>query len=146
MADSTKPLLHAFKRLIHVLTTGKAKTFRCGDVTLYRAEAHILEIVGNQPGISATDIVRQMGVTKGAVSQIIAKLRRKGLLRQEFDAGNMKVRRLYASDTGLEVLQAHQKAEESVVRQVLAELQSCGEGEVAAFTRVVNAVTDFAKG
>lgn len=146
MAQPTEALLHAFKRLIHVLTTGKVKTFRCGDVTLYRAEVHILEFVGTQPGLSATDIVRQMGVTKGAVSQIIAKLKRKGLLRQEFDAANMKTRRLYASDTGLAVLQAHQKAEESVVRQVLVELQSCGEGEVAAFTRVVNAVADFAKG
>ena len=145
MAQPTAALLHAFKRLIHVLTTGRAKTFRCGEVTLYRAEAHILEIVGNQPGLSATDIVRQMSVTKGAVSQIIAKLKRKGLLRQELDAANMKIRRLYASDTGLVVLQAHQKAEEGIVRQVLAELQSCGADEVAAFTRVVNEVADFSQ-
>ena len=139
-------MLHAFKRFIHVLTTGKAKTFRCGEHTLYRAEVHILEIVGQNPGLTATDIVRRMEVTKGAVSQIITKLKDKGLLRQEVEAANLKLRRLFVTEAGQEVLLAHKKAEEDIVRLVLEELRGCDEKEVAAFARVVNAVADFAKG
>lgn len=146
MAQSPDALLHAFKRFIHVLTTGKAKTFRCGEYTLYRAEVHILEIVGRRPGLTATDIVRHMEVTKGAVSQIITKLKGKGLLRQEVEAANLKLRRLSVSEAGQEVLLAHRKAEEEVVRLVLEELRGCDEKNLASFTRVVNAVADFAKG
>jgi len=146
MASSPDALLHAFKRFIHVLTTGKAKTFRCGEHTLYRAEVHILEIVGRQPGLTATDIVRHMEVTKGAVSQIITKLKGKGLLRQEVEAANLKVRRLYVSEVGQEVLLAHNKAEEDIVRLVLEELRDCDAKDVASFARVVKAVADFAKG
>ncbi len=61
------------KKLIHVLSTGNNKPIAYGEVALYRAEVHILEVIEENEGITATEITEKLKITKGAVSQIIIK-------------------------------------------------------------------------
>jgi DNA-binding MarR family transcriptional regulator len=57
------------------------KEFETG-VLLYRAETHLLQAIGRDPTTNVTRLAERLGVTKGAVSQTLAKLVRKKLVRK----------------------------------------------------------------
>ena len=50
--------------------------------TLYRSEMFLIELIGEQEGISVTDAAHHLGITKGAVSQTLKKLDVKGLMEK----------------------------------------------------------------
>ena len=143
MQKENEKLMYAFKRLIHVLTTGKNIPFEYGLTTLYRAEVHILEIIGTQSGITASDIVENMEVTKGAISQIISKLLKKELIHKSSKAGNLKILELYLTKKGKEVLLHHSEHEKGLIEKIIPELNKCRAEDVERFTAIVQAVTDF---
>ncbi len=49
---------------------------------IYPSEISVIEQIGREPGINVTRLAACLGVTKGAVSQAVGKLVRKGLLRK----------------------------------------------------------------
>ena len=61
--------------------TNAPHTFKCG-VTLYTAETHMIELIGENEGLSAVNLTQILGVTKDAVSQIIKKLEEKELIER----------------------------------------------------------------
>ena len=143
MRTEEEKLMLAFKRLIHLLTTGKRSPHEFGGISLYRAEVHILEIIGQRPGISGSDIVKDMKVTKGAVSQIISKLWKKGLLEKSPNAHDMKIQELSLTRKGIEVLFHHSQHEMKLVQKVRSELTKCSAKDIHAFTTIVTLVADF---
>jgi DNA-binding MarR family transcriptional regulator len=145
MKKEQEKLIHAFKRLIHVLTTGKNTPFEYSNITLYRAEVHILEIIGKQSGIIAADIVDSMEVTKGAISQIISKLFNKGLIHKSAKADNMKTQELYLTKKGMDVLLYHDEHEKELMKKIMSELKNCRTEDVEKFVLIVNSITDFIK-
>ncbi|MEJ2333983.1 MAG: MarR family transcriptional regulator [Desulfobulbaceae bacterium] len=44
----------------------------------YHSERHMLDIVGDCPDLNITEFAKAAGVTKGAISQVVAKLEKKG--------------------------------------------------------------------
>ena len=58
------------------------------DTPLFSAEINMLRIIKENEGIHITGIADKLGVTKGAVSQIVNKLHKKGLLKKETDLYN----------------------------------------------------------
>lgn len=58
------------------------------DTPLFSAEIHMLTIIKENEGIHVTGIADKLGVTKGAVSQIVNKLNKKGLIKKETDLHN----------------------------------------------------------
>ncbi len=138
-------LILAFKRLIHVLTAGKKKPFVYGNTTLFRAEVHILDLIGKRSGCTATDIVNDMEITKGAISQIISKLLIKGLVERFFQEDNMKNQELYLTEKGRQVLSYHAAHEQELRKKIMTELKKCSMEDVDRFTLIVNLIADFSK-
>ena len=135
----------AFKRLVHVLTTGKRTPYEFGDTALYAAEVHVLEMIGTNPGITATDIVNNMQVTKGAISQIVSKLHRKGLVQKSSRKGNMKTQEITLTDKGMEVFLLHEEYEGELMQKMNAELKKCRPEDIRIFTSMINTLADFAQ-
>jgi len=59
-------------------------------VPIYRKEIHTLQAIGRHPKINITVLAEHMGVTKGAVSQTVAKLVKKGMVRKQYAKGSKK--------------------------------------------------------
>lgn len=68
----------------HSLVDRKSYDFGVG-MSLYSAEIHMVTAVNLHDGIGVTDLAEELGTTKGAVSQLVGKLVRKGLLMKEAD-------------------------------------------------------------
>jgi DNA-binding MarR family transcriptional regulator len=58
------------------------------DQDLYRAEVQLIEVLGRSDRLSVTDIAEILGITKGAVSQTLKKLEKKGLVTKNSDPLN----------------------------------------------------------
>lgn len=58
------------------------------DTALFSSEINMVRVIKENHGISITGIAEKLGVTKGAVSQIINKLNSKGIIRKEPDLYN----------------------------------------------------------
>jgi DNA-binding MarR family transcriptional regulator len=62
-----------------------------GDgVILSAAEIHLIDTIGRFPGNSITELAEHLGVTKGAVSQMVQRLEMKGCLIRTHEPDNKK--------------------------------------------------------
>jgi DNA-binding MarR family transcriptional regulator len=52
------------------------------------AEIHLIELVGQNEGLSVTALARRLGITKGAVSQTLKRLEGKQIVVKETDPAN----------------------------------------------------------
>jgi DNA-binding MarR family transcriptional regulator len=75
--------------------------------TLYRSEMFLLELIGDQEGISVTESAAQLGITKGAVSQTLKKLDAKGLVEKRTDPEQPLKACLYLTNKGKIAYYAH---------------------------------------
>jgi len=58
------------------------------DELLYPSEIHMIMVIGNTHAAGVTELAAKLGVTKGAVSQIVQKLANKGFIVKVPDPGN----------------------------------------------------------
>lgn len=65
----------------------RAMDFGVG-VLLYPSEIHMVSRVDGRDGVGVTDLADELGITKGAVSQLVSKLVRKGMVSKEPDPEN----------------------------------------------------------
>ncbi len=63
-----------------VLSLEKGRIFQVEGRRIYPSEVHLLLEVAAHPEATATELAAGLGVTKGAVSQTVTRLVRKGLL------------------------------------------------------------------
>jgi DNA-binding MarR family transcriptional regulator len=81
---------HAFSQVMTKLSEIDRKTRYYGtDQPLYEAEIHMIKSIEENEGIHVTGLADMLGVTKGAVSQIIQKLVRKGMIVKDVDPRNL---------------------------------------------------------
>lgn len=71
------------------------------------AEVHMVTQIADHPGITSTEIAVSTGRSKSAVSQIITKLEKKGLIRRERSSKNLRFSSLYVTTSGLQLSKAH---------------------------------------
>jgi len=66
----------------------KKKIFKFKEVSLYPSEVHLLLVIKNDIDTNATEIAKQLGLTKGAVSQTLLRLEKKGIILKTKDPYN----------------------------------------------------------
>ncbi len=78
------------------------------DDVLYPVECHTIELIGNNPEISITEISRKMKKTKSAVSQLIDRLVKKGYLEKKIHPLSARSYLLLLTESG-EIIHNHHK-------------------------------------
>ncbi|MBN2086738.1 MarR family transcriptional regulator [Candidatus Peregrinibacteria bacterium] len=91
----------------------KALDFGTGDL-LYPSEIHMIETIGKNHGNTVNEICQQFGVTKGAVSQIVYKLEKKGLVSKERNTDFYKEIILSLTKKGRIAFEGHEKLHKSM--------------------------------
>lgn len=91
-------------------------------------EVHTLKYIADNPGITVTELARDYGKTKGAVSQILKKIESKNLIYRETDPNNDNKLLLYLTEKGKILDQAHRRYDDisfgesmNKVRQILSD-------------------------
>jgi len=83
------PVLRQFSHAMtkHSIVDKRSFDFGVG-MELYPAEIHMVTTVDMHEESGVTELAEELGTTKGAVSQLVGKLVKKGLLMKETDPGH----------------------------------------------------------
>lgn len=97
---------------------------------LYHSERHMLDRIGDHPGMNMTEFARSMGVTKGAVSQVVKKLEEKGVARRYKGGDSDKEVFIELTDLGRDIYRKHQQVNEESIEPLYEELKKYSDDKV----------------
>lgn len=107
------------------------KTHHFGmDEDLFEAEIHMIRDIKENEGIHVTGLAEKLNVTKGAVSQILKKLEKKGMIVKERDASNQSRLALYLTPKGEKAYLFHERLHEDFDGMVESVLDDATPEEV----------------
>lgn len=100
------------------------------DVPIFYSEIHVIMEIARHPGIHAGGLAEILGVTKGAVSEILKKLERKALVVKEIDELNLSRYSLDLTEKGRKAHSNHMYYHSILNSMVENELQDASEQEL----------------
>ena len=116
----------------------KPKDYGTGEL-INMVEIHILTEIEENPGTSVTELARIWNKTKGAISQTVTKLEKKGYITREKREGNDKNILLFATQEGIELSKAHKLYDSKDLIDTLNYLMKrCTLDEIEGFYKVLN--------
>ena len=128
-------LIEKIFRFINKIVFIEKKTiFELENITLYPTEIHLMLFLHNEEDNNATRIAEKMGVTKGAVSQTLSRLEKKGILRKTKDRYNRNELSTEFTKLGKEVLTRHLSAVNELQRKYDDYLKTLPDSDRKAIT------------
>jgi len=97
------------------------------DDLLSMIEAHTIEMIGKNEEITASVIAEKMYKTKGAVSQLIDKLVKKGLVEKKEHLNDSRKFILELTENGKIVFFHHEQKDKIAFDRYLARLDNCSD-------------------
>lgn len=123
-----RQLQNLMERTVHKYNQFEKKkhTYQ-GNLTLSHAELHTIACIGDYPGLNLTSLAKTKGITKSAASQMIYRLRDKGLVKKEVSANSDAEICIHLTEIGETVYQEHKIYHEHTNGQFFQMLQQLPE-------------------
>jgi DNA-binding MarR family transcriptional regulator len=109
---------------------------------LYPSEIHTIEAIGKNHGVNVTELGNTLGVTKGAVSQKIARLVRKGLVVKVKAPFSEKEVSLKLTDKGWMAFQGHEKFHMKIYADFIKHIETFSVDEMRRFGEMMKKLGD----
>ncbi len=116
-----------------------------GGMQLYQAEIHTIEAIGLNKGINVTNLAGYMGVTKGAVSQMIGKLEKKKLIHRNFSDGNNQEVLLGLTENGQVAFNEHSRFHNQHYKEIKKGLGNLSDSELELLFNTFRVIGDTLK-
>ncbi|MBK5101918.1 MAG: MarR family transcriptional regulator [Desulfobacteraceae bacterium] len=126
----------------------KKSLLKHGDLKLYPSEIHLINVIAEGHDINASKMATKLGVTKGAVSQTLARLEKKGVLNKTKDSQNKNELTVYFTPLGKNVLEEHRKLRATFHEQYVKYFSDIPEKEkviIMSFLKKMEEFFDFLK-
>lgn len=107
------------------------------------SEIRMIEILGRTSSRSVTGIAAALGVTKGAVSQTLKRLERRGLIEKKPDPANLSRYNVELTEPGRSVFHAHREWHETLDGGFLKYFESINETELVFLRNLLEQLEDF---
>ena len=128
---------YAFLRIVSkTMDIDKKARYFGTDQPLYEAEIHMLKAIKENEGFHVTGLADILGVTKGAVSQTLMKLQRKGMIVKETDPANLSRLTLKLTPKGETAYLSHEELHrkyEKVFSDILADYPETNKAFLRSF-------------
>lgn len=137
-SDLVELILTAVDKILHM---EKGQVLEAEGVRLHPSEIHLLLFLHGRPDVNLTEIADRFGVTKGAVSQVLSRLERKGVLNKSRKPQNPKELSLSFTELGGKVLVRALELKGAAERRFDAHLSAMTEADREAVRRFFQRVT-----
>ncbi len=107
---------------------------------LYTSEVHTIEAIGKNRGSTVMELCRYFDITKGAVSQVIAKLHDKGLVDKERNPDYGKEKIITLTPAGWEVFNWHEEYHKKMDADFAARIGEVPEEHFVLFRGMIKGV------
>lgn len=136
---ASRELVASFIRLVNKYNALEKNPLSYGTAhKFFHSERHMLEIVGDDPGLNITAFAQKAGVTKGAISQVVTRLERKGALRRFKGKTNDKEIQLELTRLGERIYAQHQSINQENINHLWDELEKHPQDKIAFLMEIFN--------
>ena len=144
-SESHRRINNQFENLVKLYLELEKKPRKYGtDEYLTSSEIHLIETVGdNDESLSVTDLARFTNVTKGAVSQSLKKLEKKGITDKEEDPNNSSRLIVILTSKGKAAYFSHKHWHETMDGGYLDYLSGLGEEKTEFLLEFMSRVESF---
>ena len=119
-------------RIANLVSESEAEPRKFGTAfPLTKAEIHTVEAVGDHRGISVTELARLRSISKSAVSQVLARLKAKGLVAQSPAGGSARDTSLELTADGTTAYRRHAAYHRRLYATIAARLAALPPGATA---------------
>ena len=115
---------------------------RYGAHILYQSEAHIIDLIGEHPEITVTELAAILKKTPSACSQIVRKLRAKGWVEQVRNAANNRQVMLRLTPAGEHVYRDHAAFDKQCQALTFRRLEGFTEAELATYLSIQRRINE----
>lgn len=102
-------------------------------------ESEMCELIARKEGINGTQISQELGVTRSATSQYMAKLEEKGCISYGSDPKNARIKQIFLTDEGKRYADLAHKYS----NLMHAKLYKCSKEELQHYFNFVKKLEDF---
>ncbi len=113
-----------------------------GDVKLHASEIHLMKAVAFDPGGNATGLAQRLGITKGAVSQTMTRLVKKGVIRKEGGSANNELR-VVLTHSGYQALKTFHRQTATQWKDIADYVEALSPEEYQAVTGFLTRLRTF---
>lgn len=141
---NTEIMIHKFEKVMNKYnkTEKKPKYYGTKDL-LYRSEVHTIEAIGKNSKINVTDLAAYLGVTKGAVSQMIDKLMKKGMVNKEMLSDTENEVSLELTRQGTLVYKGHEEYHKEHYAEISKRLEHLSQDEIGNFIDILDVIENM---
>ncbi len=107
----------------------KNRVFSHGHLNLYPSEIHLMLLIDDEQERNATIMAEKLGVTKGAISQTLSRLEKKGILEKTKDPYNKNELTVTFTPLGQDALVKYRAVQKSFRNQFVHYFSSLSESE-----------------
>ena len=107
---------------------------------IYQAELHMIETIGDRQGITATELTKALSITKGAVSQTIAKLDARGLIMRKRVPGSSNTAQIFLTEKGNMVFNRHRQFHADLLQKIDSILSETSVETQEALEKICNVI------
>jgi DNA-binding MarR family transcriptional regulator len=137
-------LIQRFVRIMNKFNTSEKKPIDYGTGgLLYRAEVHTIEAIGDNPDINITELALYLGVTKGAISQIIDKLVKKGMADKAMVSPGVNEVALNLTEKGMLIYRKHQDHHAEMYKDIAQLMADCSADQLNFLANVQDVIEGF---
>ncbi|MEW6533140.1 MAG: MarR family transcriptional regulator [Thermodesulfobacteriota bacterium] len=123
----------------------KRSVFRHQGVRLHPSEIHLMQVLRESPDLNAGGMARKLGVSNGAVSQTLARLERKGVVKKSKDPSlKNRVTAVFTAE-GKEAIERFEAQQASSVKTFSIYLAGLSEREREVIGSFLSEVVEFLK-
>lgn len=97
-------------------------------------EAHTIELIGNNEGLSVTRMATRFGITPSAASQMVTKLVRRGFVGKRPAPHSNKEFELFLTPSGREGYRAHEEFHGKDMVHLLEQLESFSQRQIVSIS------------
>jgi DNA-binding MarR family transcriptional regulator len=144
MTDQEKKmqvLVEQFLRIINKYNALQKKPYDFGiGERLHPAEIHTVSAIAGAGTVNVTELAGKLGVTKGAVSQMVSRLEKKGLVRKSRDRANDKEVLLDLTRRGKKAHEGHARFHGGMYGEFTAMMESMSPEQAMLFGDVLGRI------
>ncbi|MHA1942272.1 MAG: MarR family transcriptional regulator [Candidatus Hodarchaeales archaeon] len=142
--NASKEIIELFIKLVNQYNTLEKIPSRHGTGhNLYHSERHMLDKIGDYTDMNVTEFAAAAGVTRGAISQLVTKLEKKGIVRRYKKSTNDKEVFLELTKSGQKVYQQHKEINEQTIKPLFNELSKHSDEKVEFLLTMFKWFDDF---
>ncbi|MFP3886099.1 MarR family winged helix-turn-helix transcriptional regulator [Priestia filamentosa] len=112
---------------------------------LYMVEAHTINLIGENKKVSPSQLVKLTNKTKGAISQMVDKLLKKGLVIKYKNPINSREVIIELSDKGKQAYKYHRELDQIEYGKILSRLDQFSIEDFINFMKIASVVNDHVK-